>query len=234
MTMPKLSNSPGESTTGLLISGGLDSTILLHTLLASGQRVQPFYIASGLYWQQTERAALQHYLARVAGPLLAPLVELALPLADLYGPHWSITGRGIPDGRSPDEAVFLPGRNSLLIVKAALWCQLHGIERLALATLVTNPFGDASDEFFAALETAINTRGTTTVRLLRPFGQTTKRQVMELGRAAPLELTFSCLDPRGPLHCGRCNKCAERRAAFALIALTDPTEYANLLEESRQ
>ena len=37
---------------------------------------------------------------------------------------------------------------------------------------------------------------------------------MELGRDMPLELTFSCIDPRDGLHCGRCNKCAERQEAF--------------------
>ena len=35
----------------------------------------------------------------------------------------------------PDEAVFLPGRNALLTIKAALWCQMHGINELAVATL---------------------------------------------------------------------------------------------------
>ena len=49
---------------------------------------------------------------------------------------------------------------------------------------------------------------------------------MELGRGVPLELTFSCFAPSGDRHCGRCNKCAERKGAFALIAAEDPTEYA--------
>jgi 7-cyano-7-deazaguanine synthase len=229
-------------TIGLLISGGLDSAILAGHLLDRGQRVQPFYIQSNLHWQAAERAVLDTLLARLACPRLAPLVELALPLGDLYGNHWSVSGRAIPDLHSADKAVFLPGRNTLLIVKAAIWCQLHGIDRLALATLVTNPFGDAGDEFFQALEAALNIRGTAPIRLERPFGQLTKREVMELGREMPLELTFCCLDPvasqersSGPrwLHCGRCNKCAERRAAFALIEMSDTTRYGYSNNESR-
>ena len=57
---------------------------------------------------------------------------------------------------SPDEAVYLPGRNALLIVKAAVWCQLHGIAELALAPLGTSPFDDASAAFLGDFQTAIN------------------------------------------------------------------------------
>jgi 7-cyano-7-deazaguanine synthase len=41
----------------------------------------------------------------------------------------------------------------------------------------------------------------------------------------PLELTFSCIRPAGERHCGSCNKCAERRQAFASAGLKDPTDY---------
>ena len=53
----------------------------------------------------------------------------------------------MPD--TPDDAVYLPGRNPLLLVKAVVWCHLHGIDQLALAPLGSNPFADATDEFFA-------------------------------------------------------------------------------------
>ena len=46
------------------------------------------------------------------------------------------------------------------------------------------------------------------------------------GRGMPLGETFSCLRPVGGRHCGRCNKCAERRAGFGAAGMTDPTEYA--------
>jgi 7-cyano-7-deazaguanine synthase len=200
---------------GVLVSGGLDSAILVGHLLAAGHRVQPFYIESHLHWQRAERHALDRFLAAIASPHLDPLVALELPLSDLYAGHWSVTGKAIPDERTPDEAVFLPGRNALLILKAALWCQLHGIDELALATLGSNPFADSSDEFFEAIERALNLGDVASLRITRPFGEMHKREVMLLGRDLPLQLTFSCIDPVGLDHCGRCNKCAERRAAFA-------------------
>ena len=55
----------------------------------------------------------------------------------------------------------------------------------------------------------------------------TKADVLELGRGLALEHTFSCIDPHDGHHCGRCNKCAERRQAFAALSLEDRTEYAD-------
>lgn len=216
-----------SETIGVLASGGLDSSILVGHLLRQRRRVRPFYIRTGLHWQAGELPALERFLERVATNDLAPLVRLDLPLADLYNGHWSLTGKGIPGADSPDEAVFLPGRNALLAVKAAVWCQLHGVGELALAPLGTSPFDDASPAFFRDFQAAINHGGLAQVRLLRPFGELNKRQVMLLGRELPLELTFSCIAPLEGLHCGRCNKCAERRAAFREAGIDDRTEYAS-------
>ena len=214
------------TTIGVLASGGLDSSILIGHLIRSGRSVQPFYIRTGLYWQRRELPALAQFLEAIAAPELRPLVVLDLPLADLYGEHWSVTGQNSPDATTPDEAVFLPGRNALLLVKAAVWCQLHGIAELALAPLGTSPFDDAGANFLADYQAALNRGGASHVELLRPFGNMTKRQVMELGRGLPLALTFSCIAPADGLHCGRCNKCAERKAAFREAEIPDGTRYA--------
>ena len=117
----------------VLISGGLDSAILLGEALRQRSAVHPLYVRTGLYWEEVELRHLRRFLEAVARPTLQPLQILSLPVADLYGRHWSITGQAIPDAASPDEAVFLPGRNILLLAKAMLWCQLHGIPAVALA-----------------------------------------------------------------------------------------------------
>jgi 7-cyano-7-deazaguanine synthase len=215
--------------TAVLASGGLDSSILIGDLLRQQRAVQPLYIRTGLVWQRGELPALQGFLSAVATPDLQPLVVLDLPLGDLYDAHWSVTGQAVPDARSPDEAVFLPGRNALLAVKAAVWCQLHGVSELAMAPLGTSPFEDASEAFFSEFQAAINRGSDRKVRFVRPFGDLTKRQVMDLGQGLPLELTWSCIAPVGNLHCGQCNKCAERQAAFAEAGLDDRTIYANVL-----
>lgn len=211
---------------GVLVSGGLDSCVLLHRLLDDGHSVQPIYINSGLVWQRCEQAALRSFLAQMATPRLRDVVVLEMPLADVYGRHWSVTGDGVPSAGSLDAAVFLPGRNALLIVKAAIWCQLNRVDRLALAPLAGNPFADATAGFLKLMETVLNRGAPRPLRLSRPFGDLDKLQVMRLGSSAPLELTFSCIAPLDELHCGRCNKCAERQAAFRLASLEDRTRYA--------
>jgi 7-cyano-7-deazaguanine synthase len=212
---------------GVLASGGLDSSILIGDLLSCRRQVQPFYVRTGVVWQSAELAALERFLAEISKDHLAKLVVLDLPLTDLYGRHWSLTGAETPGGDSPDEAVFLPGRNALLLVKPAVWCQLHGIAELALAPLGTSPFDDASAVFLRDFEAAINRGCASPVRLLRPFGEMNKLQVMALGRELPLELTFSCIAPVDGQHCGRCNKCAERQTAFKDSGIKDRTHYAH-------
>lgn len=214
-------------TIGLLLSGGLDSAILLEFLLTRGRNVQPFYIDCGLFWQTDELRVLRRYLRHVGAPHLCDLVTLNFPLADVYEHHWSITGRKVPTASSPDQKMFLPSRNVILVTKAALWCQLHGIHELALATLSSNPFPDATPQFFQHYETALSTALSSELRIIRPFAHLEKRQVMELGRDLPLELTFSCVAPVRGQHCGECNKCAERQAAFRLAGTADKTVYVH-------
>jgi 7-cyano-7-deazaguanine synthase len=214
-----------KPTVGVLLSGGLDSCILAAKLLDEGHRVQPFYIQTDLYWQEEELVAVRRFLAAIAQPTLAELVVLDLPVRDLYRGHWSVSGQNTPGYDSPDEAVFLPGRNALLLVKAAIWCQMRGIEYLALAPLGTSPFADARDGFFNDFQSALNCGDLGSVHILRPFQGMKKQQVMELGRRYPLEHTFSCISPQQGLHCRRCNKCAERQAAFATIGEADRTPY---------
>ncbi|MBM4073546.1 MAG: 7-cyano-7-deazaguanine synthase [Planctomycetes bacterium] len=209
----------------VLISGGLDSAILLGDILRTGQPTQPLYIRSGLHYEDVELQYLRRYLAALKSPALRPLVELSMPVTDLYGEHWSITGRGVPGDDMPDEAVFLPGRNVLLLAKAMLWCHLNQVPAVALGSLQTNPFPDATPEFFAGFEALVNKAVGSAVKISLPFAGMKKTAVMQRGRDLPLELSFSCIQPRDGLHCGQCNKCAERKHAFADARMVDRTEY---------
>lgn len=215
-----------NSTVAVLFSGGLDSSILLARLLAEQRRVQPLYVACGLFWQRVELRWARRYLQAIDAPGLEPLVVLEMPLADLYGDHWSITGRGVPGADEPDEQVYLPGHNPLLLIKADIWCRQRGVVQLALGALATNPFGDATDAFFASFAAAMDQAVPGKLALVRPLASKGKRDVMQSGGAAPLGLTFSCLAPVGESHCGACNKCAERQRAFRDAGLVDLTKYA--------
>ena len=224
--MIPLSASPaGSPSLAVLVSGGLDSAVLLGEALLSRGAVYPLYIRCGLLWEAAELDHLRRFLDAVKAPALRPLHVLEMPVRDLYGDHWSLTGEGTPGANTPDEAVYLPGRNVLLLAKAMLWCHLHGVPEIALAPLAANPFPDATPAFFAAFEAAVNGAVGGRVRVLQPYLGLHKAEVLHRGAGLPLGLTFSCVRPLDGRHCGACNKCAERRRAFAEAGLADPTPY---------
>jgi 7-cyano-7-deazaguanine synthase len=212
--------------TGLLLSGGIDSAVLLAQFLERGWQIVPFYVRTGCVWQASELNSARRFLAKLEQPALRDLVVLDMPLEDLYGDHWSLSGANVPDDHTPDEAVYLPAHNPLLLIKPAVWCRMRGIGHLTLATLSNNPFSDATPAFFGRFEEMLHEAMGGRVEIARPFEQLTKNQVLEMGGHLPLELTFSCLAPVDGLHCGHCNKCAERRRAFLEVGMNDPTEYA--------
>jgi 7-cyano-7-deazaguanine synthase len=211
----------------VLCSGGLDSAVLLGCAAREGRSVVPIYVPTGLAWEAVERDYLQRFLTAIAAPNLQPLVTLDLPVNDLYGSHWSLTGRNIPDAESADSAVYLPGRNVILLSKALVWCHLNGIASLALAILKANPFPDATPEFFRAMAAVVNQAVGGSVWIETPYAELSKVEVIRRGEGLPLEHTFSCIAPVDGRHCGRCNKCAERLRAFVVAGVRDPTEYSD-------
>jgi 7-cyano-7-deazaguanine synthase len=215
-----------DSSLAVLVSGGLDSAILVGEAVRAGKPVHPLYVRCGLFYEPVELRYLRRYLRALKAPALAPLNVLDMPVKDLYGKHWSLTGRGVPALGSHDADVFLPGRNVLLLSKALLWCHLHEVPAVALGSLQTNPFPDATPEFFRALEDVVNRAVEGRVRIELPFADMHKTDVMRRGLTLPLQFSFSCIRPKGGLHCGRCNKCGERRQAFADSGMPDPTRYA--------
>jgi 7-cyano-7-deazaguanine synthase len=212
----------------VLTGGGIDSAVLLAEAARAYPAVYPLYVRVGSFWEEAEEAHLRRFLDAVAGPALRPLVTLDQPVADLYGPHWSLTGEGVPAADTPDDAVYLPGRNVLLLAKPLLWCHLHAVPELATAPLGSNPFPDATAGFYDAFAAAVGRAVGGSVRVLRPYADLGlhKPDVLRRGAGLPLRHTFSCLRPADGRHCGRCNKCAERKAGFVAAGMTDPTEYA--------
>ena len=134
----------------------------------------------------------------------------------------------MPDEGTTDDAVYLPGRNLLLLCLPSVWCALHDVHTIALGTLKGNPFPDATDAFFADFSALAQRAMDHALEVVTPFAGLGKADVLELGRGLALERTFSCIDPTDGRHCGRCNKCAERRHGFSAASIEDATDYACL------
>jgi 7-cyano-7-deazaguanine synthase len=151
---------------------------------------------------------------------------LQLPMGDVAGGHWSITGRKVPGYRAAVSSNYILGRNLSLLAKAAIFCAYNRIGEIAMAPLESNPFPDARPEFFRALERAVDLGVGLKLKILTPYVGMTKGEVIRRGENLPLRFTVTCARPKGITHCGRCTKCAERIEGFREAGVPDPTEYA--------
>jgi 7-cyano-7-deazaguanine synthase len=240
--------------TAVLFSAGLDSAVLLADE-ARRDRVHPLYVSVGLAWEAPELAMAERLLTTPAyDGRVAPLQRLAFTMQDVYPPtHWAIRGTP-PAYDTPDEDVYLPGRNLVLLAKGGTWCARHGVSRLVLGPLAGNPFPDARPEFLAAMAQALSLGLDWPLAVEAPYRDLHKEAVIQRGvkLGVPFELTLSCMNPVEAgssgssgssgstgssgssgsmtvpfLHCGACSKCRERREAFAAAGLADPAPYAN-------
>jgi 7-cyano-7-deazaguanine synthase len=213
--------------TVVLLSGGLDSAVLLAHELRT-RPVQPVYVSTGLAWEVDERSMVERLLA---APLFAegvrPVAQLEVSVRDVYAPsHWAILGTP-PAYDTPDEDVYLHGRNVILLSKAAIFCTTRRISRLALAPLAGNPFPDATPDFFEAMASALSLGLDHPIEIATPFTRMHKPDVVKLGveLGVPFELTLSCMSPVSRQHCGSCSKCRERHDAFRDAGVSDPAVY---------
>jgi 7-cyano-7-deazaguanine synthase len=225
----------------VLTSGGLDSCVLLADL-ARESTVYPIYVEFGLAWEKAEQAALRGYLEAIKGiENIQPLTTLQVPVAPMYGMHWSLTGEDVPDYDAAIDADYLPGRNVLLLGLTSVWCALHDTHKIALGSLMQNPYSDATPEFFRDYATLLSSALTHGIEVLAPYRGREKDELIKEHPELPLHLTLTCIGQKpggtsltlndgapgeGPLHCGACLKCHERHEAFAMAGVLDKTRYA--------
>src|SRR5262245_55139636 len=79
----------------VLLRAGPHRAILLCDSLETYSVVHPLYVRTGAHWEEVELAHVQRFLSALEGPFPAPLQLLDQPVADLYGEHWSLTGKGV-------------------------------------------------------------------------------------------------------------------------------------------
>ncbi|HKY63803.1 MAG TPA: 7-cyano-7-deazaguanine synthase [bacterium] len=198
----------------VLTSGGIDSALLLGEALAGNHEIHPLYVSIGLAWEEAERHHLQTLLRRLATPKLKPLTVLSTPLNELFPGHWAFNRREVPDAQSQDEAVYLPARNLFLLTQAAMFAEARELDEVWIGTLKGNPFGDGRPEFFRSFEETCRIGLPRPLKIRAPFAGLSKVEAMARHPDFPLELAFSCLNPRGREPCRNCNKCEELARAL--------------------
>ncbi len=195
----------------VLSSGGMDSCALIYHMLKKEYQVTPLYLQQGLFWETAEVYWLKRFISKTKkiNSKLQSLVTLDYPLKEVYKNHWSIKGQA-PKYHEPDETIYLPGRNMMLITKAALYGYFNHISEIALGPLKGNPFPDSTPKFFQSIQESLSLGLDKKFKIHTPFLNWKKEKVLKTYRDLPWELTFSCAKPNKYSPCNECNKCRER------------------------
>lgn len=141
----------------------------------------------------------------------------------------------VPDGHYAEEnmkVTVVPNRNAIMLAIAYGVASAQGADRVAAAVHGGDHFiyPDCRPGFVRAFETMQNhaLEGFSNISLFTPFLEKTKADIVEEGAALGVNFanTWSCYKG-GEIHCGRCGTCVERREAFDIAGVTDPTVYAD-------
>lgn len=220
------------TSTLVLLSGGLDSTVLAARLLVAGHQLDAISIHYG------QRHAKELDAARAVARWLGirhNVVDLQLLREHLGGSALTSDGVDVPDGHYAQEnmrATVVPNRNAIMLSVAVGIAVSRGLAQVATAVHAGDHFiyPDCRPEFITAMDTVahLGTAGFGDVRVVAPFLHLTKADVVILGNqfGAPMELSWSCYRG-GEVHCGRCGTCVERSEAFRVADVADPTSYAD-------
>jgi 7-cyano-7-deazaguanine synthase len=161
-------------------------------------------------------------------------VIIPLPfINELFTSHLLASGGGIPDGHYEEESMkqtVVPFRNGIMLAIAAGYAESIGATGLVIAAHSGDHaiYPDCRESFMQAMDAALRTGTYAELELLRPFIAMNKAQIARRGHELGVDLaqTWSCYRG-GSVHCGTCGTCVERREAFQLAGLTDPTDYAS-------
>ncbi len=215
--------------TTIIYSGGLDSTVLLYHLLNQGHQVQALTVAYG----QRHFVEMKH-AAKICRNLCVEwrLADLR-PIQGLIGTSSQTnTAIPVPHGHYAEEsmkATVVPNRNMIMLAVAGGWAIATKCDFIAYGAHAGDHaiYPDCRDEFVNPLEQALLNADWHKVQILRPFIGKTKANIVEIGAAlgVPFEDTWSCYEGEGKEHCGKCGTCVERREAFQIAEVADPTTY---------
>lgn len=230
MTLSPESHPPAAAV--VIISGGLDSTTLVYHLRAQGSDVRMLSFDYG------QRHGRELNCARQIAQdlqLCHHVVDLRAVGALLGGSALTDPGMAVPDGHYTDEsmrATVVPNRNALMLDIAVAVAVTAGSDAVAFGAHGGDHviYPDCRAEFVHAFTASARLANDGFLppgfRVLAPFLHLTKADIVQLGSryGVPFERTWSCYRG-GARHCGRCGTCTERREAFQLAQVPDPTAY---------
>ncbi|MCF1433841.1 7-cyano-7-deazaguanine synthase QueC [Agrobacterium vitis] len=213
----------------VVCSGGLDSVSLADKMAAEHELIG---LISFDYGQR-------HKKELDFAALAAKRLGVPHQIIDMTNIGASLTGSAltddldVPDGHYAEETMkitVVPNRNAIMLAIAFGVAAARKADAVALAVHGGDHFiyPDCRPGFIDAFQImqAHALEGYADVKLLAPFVTVSKADIVTEGAkyGTPFDQTWSCYKG-GARHCGRCGTCVERREAFHLAGVTDPTDY---------
>jgi 7-cyano-7-deazaguanine synthase len=214
-----------------IVSGGMDSVVMAH-FLAEGNEM---HLVSFDYGQRHKKELeFARYQAEV---LKVPhtIVPVRFLRDMLRGSALTDDSINVPEGHYADENMRLtvvPNRNSIMLNIASGIAVAEKASFVATAVHAGDHavYPDCRPEFITATTNALRVANEGFIDpnfvILAPFVNVGKEFIAKLGDDLNVDYTktWSCY-VGGEYHCGKCGTCVERKEAFELAGVDDPTHY---------
>jgi len=229
--------SKATSPAVVLLSGGMDSAVLLHTVAADG-RHGPLHALSFEYGQRHGRElACARWQAKAAGAATHRVIDASF-LGDLLRGATTLMSGGpeVPDLDDVESAdldqpsTYVPNRNMMFLSLAAAYAEAHGIRDVFYGAHAQDEYGywDCTAEFVAQINRVLELNRRQSVTVHAPFIHLGKKDLVRRGLKLGVDFahTWSCYRG-GERACGRCPTCVERLNAFRTAGVPDPLPYVD-------
>lgn len=212
----------------VVFSGGLDSTTALYWAVNQYEEVETLSFEYGSKHNQTEHS----YALKTCKKLGVKNTVINLDFINQYFKSDLLQSGGeIPEGYYTAEnmkSTVVPFRNGIMLAIAAGFAESNNCDVLILGNHSGDHaiYPDCRPEFIKGIKEAIYQGTEKHIEVVSPFCDMNKADIVRLGSQLGVDfgLTYSCYKG-GEKHCGKCGTCQERKEAFELAEVTDPTEY---------
>ncbi|MEJ1973745.1 MAG: 7-cyano-7-deazaguanine synthase QueC [Lacunisphaera sp.] len=212
----------------VLCSGGMDSVTALYWARAQHAVAAVVSFDYGAKHNHREIPFAAEHAAKIGAPhRIIPLDFIG----QLFASDLLKSGGDVPEGHYAAENMkrtVVPFRNGIMLAAAAGLAESAGAEGLVIAAHAGDHtiYPDCREDFMKAMGDAMKAGTYAGIELLRPFIALDKTGIAVEGAKLGVDFarTWSCYKG-GDIHCGKCGTCVERREAFALAGLVDPTKY---------
>lgn len=215
-----------------LISGGLDSMVAAASMRADGYRLLALSI------DYNQRHQIELAAARRIAHTLEAERHVVLPL-DLraFGGSALTDEIDVPKQGVGDDIpiTYVPARNTIFLSLSLGWAEAANARDLVIGVnaLDYSGYPDCRPQFVEQFQKLANVATKAGVegdrfQVETPLLAMTKADIVREAARLGLDAgqTWSCYDPKGHQHCGRCDSCRLRAKGFAEAGLPDPTDYA--------